>query len=272
MTSKSEGKTGIKMLAIHDLSFSYSTKPILRQINFSTHAGMICGLLGPNASGKTTLLKCISGVLKPDRGNVFIDDIPVARFSRKAIAGMMAVVPQLVSVAFSFTALQMVVMARLPHLKAFSAPSGKDYHKAENLMAEIGLDHLANRVFNELSGGEKQMTLLARALFQNPRILLLDEPTAHLDFKNQHMILHRVEQITKRRNLTTLVTLHDPNLAARYCPRMVMLKHGQVYQKGTIEDVFEEGTLESIYGLKVFIENSRHGQCFIMPSMDMRKF
>ena len=220
------------LLVIRDLSFDYANKPVLRDIGFSVHAGTICGLLGPNASGKTTLLKCINGVLKPDRGQILIGGKSIAALSRKTIAGLVAVVPQITAIAFSFTVLQIVVMARAGRFGIFGAPSRKDCREAEKTLAELGLMHLKDRAFNELSGGERQMVLLARALFQNPRMLLLDEPTSHLDFKHQHSILEMVQRIAKEKNLTTIVTLHDPNLAARYCGEMVMMKHGRVYQKG----------------------------------------
>jgi len=261
----------MEILSVHDLSFDYATNPVLKDIGFSVEAGTICGLLGPNASGKTTLLKCISGILKTKKGQVSIGGKAVGEFSKKAIAGLIAVVPQCATVAFSFTSLQMVVMARVARLGVSGRPSRKDYQDAEAALAELGLEHLKNRAFTELSGGEKQMVLLARAIFQNPCLLLLDEPTSHLDFKNQHVILDMVQTITGAKNLTTIITLHDPNLAARYCSRMVMLKQGRVHRKGRTEDVFEERTLESMYGMKVSIENSCHGKCFVMPLADRGK-
>ncbi len=256
------------MLSVHDLSYGYSARPVLRNIGFSVPAGTICGLLGPNASGKTTLLKCINGILKPAGGQVQIGGRVVAELSRKTLAGLMAMVPQLATVAFSFTALQMVVMARTAELGAFGTPSRKDYRDAEQALAELGLMHLKDRGFNELSGGERQMVLLARALFQNPCMLLLDEPTSHLDFRNQHIVLDMVRTVTRARNLTTIVTLHDPNLALRYCSRMVMMKQGRVHREGAAEDVFEEEALEAMYGMKVSIESNCSGKCFVMPSAD----
>ena len=253
------------ILAVHDLSFDYDTKPVLRDIDFSVEPGMICGLLGPNASGKSTLFKCINGLLKPKKGRVVIKGREVGRLSRSAVADLMAVVPQLTTVAFSFTALQMVVMARAAKLGAMRSPSRKDYRDAEKALDDLGIRRLKHRSFNALSGGERQIVLLARALFQSPSILLLDEPTSHLDFKNQYLIMDMVQSITKSKNLTSLITLHDPNLAARYCGQMVMLKQGRVHGKGMTEDVFEERALESLYGMKVSIENGCRGRCFVMP-------
>ena len=257
-------------LAVHDLSFDYNTKPTLRDIDFSVEPGMICGLLGPNASGKSTLFKLINGILKPKRGRVIVEGMEISRLSRSAVAGLMAVVPQMTTVVFSFTALQMVVMGRTAKLGALGRPSRKDYHDAEATLDDLGVANLKQRAFNTLSGGERQIVLLARALFQNPAILLLDEPTSHLDFKNQYLIMDMVQAMTKSRNLTSLITLHDPNMAAQYCGQMVMLKKGRVHRKGMTEDVFDERALESLYGMKVSIENGPRGKCFVMPSADSR--
>lgn len=258
----------MEMLEVSNLSFDYNTRPVLHDIAFSVQPGTICGLLGPNASGKTTLFKCMNGILKPKKGDVLISGRKIATLSRRAIATLMAVVPQHAAAAFSFTALQMVVMAKAATLGLFGRPSKKNYQDAENSLDELGVAHLKHRPFNALSGGERQIVLLARALFQSPSILLLDEPTAHLDFKNQHLIMEMVQEITRTRGLTSVVTLHDPNLASRYCSQMVMLKHGKVHRQGMAEEVFEEKALESMYGIKVSIEESCHGRWFVIPSTE----
>ncbi len=255
-------------LSVRYLSFGYAERPVLKDIDFSVEEGAICGLLGPNGSGKTTLLKCISGFLKPCTGGVFIGGQAVAGLSRCTASKLLAVVPQMTALAFSFSALQIVVMGRVARLGAFAIPSRKDYRDAESILSQLGLSHLGKRGFNEMSGGERQMILLARALFQDPEILLLDEPTSHLDFKNQHLVLDRVAAVTREKNLTTLVTLHDPNLAVRYCSQMVMLKKGRIHRKGTRSDVFEADALESMYGMKVSVENGCRGNCYVIPSND----
>lgn len=253
------------VLTVQRLNFDYGERPILRDIDFSLDEGAICGLLGPNGSGKTTLLKCINGFLKPGSGRVVIRDKEVACLSKGMLSRLMAVVPQTATLAFSFTALQMVVMGRVARLGAFATPSGKHYREAELLLAELGLAYLTHQGFNEMSGGERQMVLLARALYQNAKILLLDEPTAHLDFKNQHTIMDLVARVTREKKLTTLVSMHDPNLAARYCSQMVMLKRGRMHRKGTTVEVFEPLAIELMYDMKVSIENGDRGDCYVMP-------
>jgi len=258
----------METLSVQGLGFRYMDHSVLSDVSFSANSGSICGLLGPNGSGKTTLLKCINGFLKPHKGQVRIEGKPVSHLSRKAVAGLMAVVPQMATPVFSFTALQVVVMGRVARLGAFAIPSRQHYRDAEDIMEELGIGRLTHCGVNEMSGGERQMVLLARALFQNPKILLLDEPTAHLDFKNQYLVLDMVTAVTRKKDLTTLVTLHDPNLAARYCSQMVMLKEGRVHRNGITTEVFDSQALESMYGIKVSIENGCRGNCYVMPSSE----
>ena len=256
------------MLAVQDLSFDYGTRPVLRDIEFSVAPGTICGLLGPNGSGKSTLFKCINGLLKPKAGQVHISGKNIAHLSRNALARVMAVVPQQTTVAFAFSALQMVLMGRASRVGALGRPSRKDIRDAAAVLNDLGIIHLKNRPFNALSGGERQIVLLARALFQTPSILLLDEPTAHLDFKNQYRIMDMVQAMTRRHHLTSLITLHDPNLAGQYCSQLVMLKQGRVHRKGSTADIFEESAIEELYDMKVSIQNNNRGRWFVMPWMN----
>ncbi|MDD3294015.1 MAG: ABC transporter ATP-binding protein [Geobacteraceae bacterium] len=253
------------LLAVDDIVFDYRDKPVLHGITFKVERGSLCGLLGPNASGKTTLLKCINGVLKPRQGHVRVNGENVGAMTRREVARLMAVVPQQMSLAFSFTALQMVVMGRASRLGALSLPSSKDRDEARAAMEELGVEDLAERQFNELSGGERQLALLARAIFQETPLLLLDEPTSHLDFRNQYRIMDVVSEMTRAKGLSTLVTLHDPNLAARYCTHLVLLREGRLHRSGTREAVFERKTLEEVYGMEVFVQPIPGGPSMVLP-------
>ena len=256
------------VLDVHNLHFDYDTVTVLKGVTFTATPGTVLGLLGPNASGKTTLLKCINGLLHPGRGHVSLSGQPVAGMPRKTLAGLMAVVPQQTGAAFSFTARDMVVMAKASGLSMWQRPSPKAYAGAEQALADLGAGNLAHRMFNTLSGGERQIILLARAMFQSPAVLLLDEPTAHLDFKNQHLMLDMVRAVTRENRLTTVVTLHDPNLTSRYCDEIVMLKQGRVIGYGPVQEVLREETLESMYGLKVTVQNLLNGRHLITPRTD----
>jgi iron complex transport system ATP-binding protein len=182
---------------------------------------------------------------------------------RQEIARLMAVVPQQMNPVFSFTALQMVVMGRAARLGALKLPSASDRKEALAALDDLGAAHLAARPFNELSGGERQMVLLARALYQNTPILLLDEPTSHLDFRNQYRIMDLVSDMTRKKGLATIVTLHDPNLAARYCSHLAVLKDGRLHRTGPLDRVFEQKTLEEVYGMEVVVEQTSRGPAVV---------
>ena len=257
------------LLSINGIGFGYRGKPVLHDISFAVERGAVCGLLGPNASGKTTLLKCINGVLNPKEGHVRVNGEAVNGMTRREVARLMAVVPQQMSLAFSFTALQMVVMGRAARMGALKLPSAHDRDDARAAMKELGVENLADRPFAELSGGERQLVLLARALFQETPILLLDEPTSHLDFRNQYRIMDVVREMTHAKGLATLVTLHDPNLAARYCTHLVVLRDGRLHRSGTREAVFERETLEEVYGMEVFVQPIPGGPSVVFPGRSM---
>jgi iron complex transport system ATP-binding protein len=255
-----------ELLSVHKLGFGYRKKQVLHDISFSIRKGAICGLLGPNASGKTTLLKCINGVLPAHQGETRVHGKNISGMSRQEIARLMAVVPQQMTLAFAFTALQMVIMGRAARMGRLSLPSGKDRADAQAALDELGIGELAHRPFNELSGGERQLVLLARAIFQDTPILLLDEPTSHLDFRNQFMIMDVVREMTKTKRLATIVSLHDPNLAARYCSQLVVLKQGRLHRHGASETVFDSETISDLYGMEVVVERQQSGHAVAYPA------
>jgi iron complex transport system ATP-binding protein len=252
-------------LRVEEIGFSYGNRSVLRNVSFEAQPGVISGLLGPNGSGKTTLLKCINGLYAPTYGRIMINGQGIAGLSRKEIAAVMAMVPQQTVVAFSFSALQMVLMGRTPRFGNTKTPGPQDYDEAYDMLKDLGIAHLADRRFNELSGGEKQMVILARAFFQDTRTLLFDEPTSHLDFKNQVLIMEIIQEMTRKKDLISLVTLHDPNLAYRYCERVVMLKQGKVVCKGNREKAFDNHTLSSLYDMNVFIDHTKRGVVMALP-------
>ncbi|MFH0976242.1 MAG: ABC transporter ATP-binding protein [Spirochaetota bacterium] len=254
-----------EILVIKNIDFSYREKNILNNINFSVEAGEICGLLGPNGSGKTTLLKCINGIIKCKSGSIVINGRELAKLSREEIAKQISVVPQELNVVFSFTVLQIVLMGGSSRFGFSGIPQKKDYLNAIEVLEELNIEYLAGRRYNELSGGEKQIVLIARALFQKAGILLLDEPTSHLDFKRQYTIMELIKKISKEKNLTTLITLHDPNIAGRYCSRLIMLKNGCVVHQGLREKIFHAESLESMYDMRVTIENTDRGIEYVLP-------
>lgn len=254
-----------EILAVENIDFRYRQKKILNDISFSVKAGEICGLLGPNGSGKTTLLKCINRILENETGTIKVQGRNIARLSREDIARLMASVPQELNIVFAFTAIQIILMGGTNRFGFSGIPKKKDYSNAMEILEELNIEHLAERRYNELSGGEKQMVLIARALFQRTDILLLDEPISHLDFKRQHTIMELIKRITRDRNLTTVITLHDPNAAGRYCDRLIMLNGGCIVHQGLRDKVFHAESLEEIYDMRIKIEYTDRGTGYVLP-------
>jgi iron complex transport system ATP-binding protein len=255
------------ILSIEHIDFRYRERKILDDVSFSVHTGDICGLLGPNGSGKTTLLKCINGILNNETGRIKVKGRDIKRLSRVEIAGLIAVVPQELNIMFPFTVLQMVLMGGNGRFGFSGIPGGKDRSDAMEVLEDLGIDRLAERRYNQLSGGEKQMILIARALFQRPEIMLLDEPISHLDFKRQYTIMELIKKITGDKNLTTIITLHDPNTAGRYCNRLIMLNDGRIIHQGLRDNVFHAESLEAIYDMRIKIENTASGAEYVLPDL-----
>lgn len=253
------------ILSIEHIDFRYGENKILNDVSFSVASGEICGLLGPNGSGKTTLLKCINRILESKTGTIKIRGFDISRLSRREISRLIAVVPQELNIMFSFTVLQMVLMGGSGRYRFSGIPGKRDYFNAVEVLEELSINHLADRKYNELSGGEKQMVLIARALFQKAGILLLDEPISHLDFKRQYTIMELIKKITNEKGLTTLITLHDPNVAGRYCDRLIMLNRGSIVHQGLRDNVFHTESLEAIYDMKIKIEYTNTGTEYVLP-------
>ncbi len=255
----------MQALTIRDLNFYYGSRLILNDVTFSVPFGSICGLLGPNGSGKTTLFRCINGFLKPTTGTVEINNTSLAQMSRQEIAQNISIVPQQTNNVFGFKVVDMVVMGRSPTLEIWQKPTPFDRINAVDLLKELGVEHLTERPFNEISGGERQMVLLARAIFQNTPIMLLDEPTSHLDLKNQVKIMELVRSVALEKGITVIMTLHDPNLALNYCDEIVLLKNGRIVDMGEKGRVLIDKSLSAVYELKIRVRTTHQGKQVILP-------
>ena len=241
-------------LDINRLDFSYFDGLVLEDINLAVKAGEMVGLLGPNGSGKSTLIKLASGILKPKRGEVRLDGNTVRALSRRFIASNVAVVPQRFHMPFAFNVSEVVMLGRTPFFKALADESDEDRQVVDNALELVGIDGLAERRFDELSGGERQKVILAMALAQQPRLLLLDEPTVHLDIAHQMEIVELVRELNMGRGLTVIAAMHDLNLAALYFDRLVVLKEGKVWADGTPTEVLTEGCISDVFAASVRVE------------------
>jgi iron complex transport system ATP-binding protein len=252
-----------------ELSFSYKDRAVLHAISLSVANGEMVGILGPNGSGKTTLLKILSAVLH-GQGAVRLDGRNIESYSKRELSRLFAVVPQETRVNFPYTAAEIVLMGRAGYHSPFALEGNKDLEVARVSMNLTDSLALANRYLHELSGGEKQRVMIARALAQEPAILLLDEPSAFLDLKHQVQVFELLRRLNRERGLTIVAALHDLNLAALFFPRLIMLRDGKIYRDGTPNEVLTEKTIEEVYGIHVRVEQdlvSEKPQLFIRPSL-----
>jgi len=253
-------------LNIIGITFFYDSVKALDDITFEVNEGEVLGVIGPNGSGKTTLLRCINMALKPKVGTVFIDGENILELDRKDIAKKIAVVPQNSTIRFPFTLFDIVLMGRTPHLGRLDRETPEDIEIAKKAMKITKTLHLADRLIDEVSGGERQRVIIARALTQEPKILLLDEPTLHLDINHQLEILELIKKLVRKNKLIVILTSHDLNLASRYCDRLVLLNTGRIYSIGKPQNVLTRDNIKEVYNIEVEINyNKRTKSLNIIP-------
>jgi len=240
------------MLSADRVSFGYADFE-LQDVSIDIPRGSFTGVLGPNGCGKTTLLKLMSGVLKPRAGDVLLEGEPIGHITRRQLARRIAVVPQETHPAFDFTVMEMVLMGRHPHLGPFALEGPADLAIAREALAATGTAHLADRVYMTLSGGEKQRVIIASALTQSPELLLLDEPTASLDIGYQLEIATLLGNLNRERGVTLVLATHDLNLAASLCSDLVLLREGRILARGRTGDVLTTTMVRRLYGVEADI-------------------
>ena len=238
------------MLQVESLAFGFPGRTIGRDVSFSLGAGEVMCVLGPNGGGKTTLFRTVLGLLASHGGEILLEERPIETLSRTEIARLIGYVPQGHSGYFAYTVRDFVLMGRTAHLGIFSSPSKKDFDVADRALASLGMAHLAGRPITEVSGGERQLALVARALAQEPRLLVLDEPTANLDFGNQVRVLERIAGLA-RTGISILFSSHDPDHAFLCAQRALLLAEGRALEIGAPRDVIRADTLQRLYGVSV---------------------
>jgi iron complex transport system ATP-binding protein len=249
------------------VSFAYAgSDQVLSGVRADVPRGGLVGILGPNGSGKTTLLRLLGGVLTPGLGRVTLDGVDLRDLGRGVIARRMAMVPQETQLAFEYTVLEMAVMGRYPHLGAFEIEGPGDLDIARDALRATGTSHLESRLFNTLSGGEKQRVVIAGALAQTSDVLLLDEPTASLDLAYQLEIRSILQTLNRERHLTIVISTHDLNLAAGLCRDLVLLDRGRVLAAGPTGSMLKPELIRALYGVDVDIAlHPRTGHLTIVP-------
>jgi iron complex transport system ATP-binding protein len=239
------------MIKANNLNFSYSSKATLKDVSFEVKGKSLCGVFGPNGSGKTTLIKCLAGLLRPSSGEILIDGSDIGSLKENEVARLVAYVPQDHKPFFPYLVNEIILMGRTPYLGGLGFLPGKnDLFEVARAIELLDLGKLADRPYTELSGGERQLVLLARGLAQTPKILFLDEPTLNLDFKNELKIWEILQSLKSRGNLTIVAATHNPNHILWYCDEAMILDGGRLILNGKTGDVMNEENINKLYGDK----------------------
>lgn len=250
MTEKRE------VLRFENIHAGYGKKEVLKGFQVSVSKGEFVGLIGSNGTGKSTLLKCVTGLLNVTEGNIWINGQEVQKLSQRERAIQVAVVPQSFDVEYDFSAEDIVMMGRNPHLKLRDKESRKDYEIVHEAMKMTGTAEFGERIFHSLSGGEKQRVIIARAIAQQSDIILLDEPTSALDIHHQIETMELMRKLNQEQGKTVLAVLHDLNLAARFCDRLILMKDGVVTAEGTPFEVITEANMRQLYDMRMLVRNN----------------
>ncbi|QIB26450.1 ABC transporter ATP-binding protein [Caloranaerobacter azorensis] len=253
-------------IEVESLYFSYGDSLILRDINFKIKKGEFVSIIGPNGSGKSTLLKNMISIYKPNRGSIKIDGKEIREYKAKELAKKVAIVPQDTNIAYDFSVFDVVIMGRNPYLGRFQSESYKDFQIVEDSLKLTDTLHLKDKSINQISGGERQRVIIARALAQEPEIMLLDEPTSHLDINHQIEILSLLKKLNTEKSMTIIIVIHDINLAARYSSKMILLNKGEIISIGKPREVITYENIEMAYNLNVVItENLYTNSPYLIP-------
>ncbi|MEF3281052.1 MAG: ABC transporter ATP-binding protein [Elusimicrobiota bacterium] len=238
------------MIAVNKLSFSYNGKRVLYDISFEIEEGRIISLSGPNGSGKTTLLKILSQIIKNYSGEIFIDGKNLKEYKKSEISQLISYVPSEVNTPFDFKVNDIILMGRIPYTGFLNSYSKKDYEVIKSISRDIGINHILDRYYNTLSNGEKQLVLLAQSLSQGSKIVVMDEPTSHLDIKHKVRIFEILKNEVKEKGLTVISVLHDLKLAKEFCDDVLFLKDGRLILKTRALQISENiSSIASIYDI-----------------------
>jgi iron complex transport system ATP-binding protein len=244
------------MIEVNSISFRYHEDWVLQDVSFRVEKGEFVGVIGPNGSGKTTLLKILYRLLSPQKGEILFELVPMRKMDRNDIARRIAVVAQETQLLFPFSVLETVLMGRSPYLGHLMFESEKDLEIAKKAMEWTKVFPFSERPMDELSGGERKRVFIARALAQEPEVILLDEPTANLDIHHQIDFLDLILTLNRERGLTIVMASHDMNIASEFCDRLILLQDGRIYKMGTPDEVITKENIESVYGCEVWIDQN----------------
>ncbi len=247
-------------LEVKNLGYNYGEKVVLDNVSFEVRPGEILGILGPNGCGKTTMLKNLNRNLSPHRGCVMLDGSSLEDIVKRDIARKIAVVPQSNEIRFAFTVREIVEMGRMPFQESFRGSSSEDLRIVEDAMVQTGVDSMADRHINTMSGGERQRVIIARAIAQSPEIILMDEPTLHLDINMQFEVLDLIRKLSRENNLTVIIVSHDLPMVARYCDRMILIHDHNIFAMGRPEEILTPENMRTVFNIDAEFDRDDRGE------------
>ncbi len=246
----------MNILEVCGLVCQYDDLIAVKDVNFSVEKGEFLGIIGPNGSGKSTIMRSIARAIKPTQGNITLNNVDIFSLKAREVAQQVAVVPEDTTINFSFTVLDIVMMGRTPYMGRFELETKDDLEISRESMRLTNTLHLEDRFINQVSSGERQRVIIAQALAQKPKIILLDEPTAHLDVNYELEIFDLLKRLQKESSLTIIVISHNLNLASEYCNKLIFLNKGKIFKQGTPEEVITEKNIKAIYQANVIVKNN----------------
>jgi iron complex transport system ATP-binding protein len=249
-------------LKVKNVEFSYASVPILKDICIELAPSEMLGVVGPNGAGKSTLLRCIDRILKPQRGSILLDEREIKKMNMLELAKKLGYIPQSTSQVFPATVFDTVLLGRRPHVGWRSGE--KDRKKVLKSLQMLNIEKFAMRDINELSGGQQQKVFIARALTQEPDVLLFDEPTSNLDIKHQLEVMEIIKSIVREKEISAIMAIHDLNLASRYADRIIMMNDGEIFSAGDSVSVLTPESIKQVYGVEAEV-NHIHGRPYIVP-------
>ena len=256
-------------LKVENVEFSYTSVPVLTDVCLELAQSEILGIVGPNGAGKSTLIRCIDRILKPQRGSILLDGEEMKHMGMRETAQKLGYIPQSASQVFPATVFDTVLMGRRPHIGWRS--SEEDNEKVLDVLQMLNIEDLAMRDINEISGGQQQRVFIARALAQEPGTLLLDEPTSNLDIQHQLEVMEIIKDLVVKKGISTIMAVHDLNLASRYTDRVIIMKGGRIFAAGTPPDVLTPENIRSVYGVEVEVINRNGEMPYIIPIRSVRQ-
>jgi iron complex transport system ATP-binding protein len=259
------------LISCKDLRFSYKKVQVIDDVTLNFEKGHLYGIIGPNGSGKTTFLKLLSGILKKKYGDIYIDEKGISELSIREIAKKLAVVDQINYVEFDYKVSEIIKMGRYAHIDRFSTESDEDKRIVDEIIENLRLSKLRSRIFNQLSGGEQQKVIIARAIAQNTKILLLDEPTSHLDINFQLEFMNLFKNYVEK-GLIVIIVLHDLNIAAQYCDKLILMDKGRVVEFGEAQSVLTRDNIQNVYGIEVQIKKNQFTNSIYIVPIDKDNF